>query len=114
MAGSWPDTTEPGAHAPVRHWVVGNIAGSALQKGDLSGGFTISPFHGPSPPAGSHRYGLFVFKQPTAKIPYVAYTDPIIQWDYAGFIAKYKLGEKVASNWHITQHFNASNADALY
>ena len=113
MAGSWPDTTEPGAHAPVRHWVVGNIAGSALKKGDLSSGFTISPFHGPSPPAGSHRYGLFIFKQPTSKIPYVAYTDPIIQWDYAGFIAKYKLGEKVASNWHITQHFNASNVDAL-
>ena len=43
----------------------------------------------------------------------MAYTDPIIQWDYAGFIAKYKLGEKVASNWHITQHFNASNVDAL-
>ena len=52
-----------GSHAPVRHWVVGNIDGLSLQLGDLAASETVSPFKGPSPPYGSHRYGFFLFRQ---------------------------------------------------
>jgi phosphatidylethanolamine-binding protein (PEBP) family uncharacterized protein len=56
MDGSFPDAAAPGGHAPVRHWVVGNIAAADLAAGNLTGALTVSPFHGPSPPVGSHRY----------------------------------------------------------
>ena len=54
-----------GPHAPVRHWVVGNIDGQSLSMGvDQSwSAVTVSPFKGPSPPWGSHRYGFFLFRQ---------------------------------------------------
>ena len=54
-----------GPHAPVRHWVVGNIDGQSLTMGvDQSwSAVTVSPFKGPSPPWGSHRYGFFLFRQ---------------------------------------------------
>ena len=52
-----------GSHAPVRHWVVGNIDGLSLQLGDLAASETVSAFKGPSPPYGSHRYGFFLFRQ---------------------------------------------------
>ena len=105
MNGSFPEATAPGAHAPVRHWVVGNIKGSELATGDLSKALTISPFVGPSPPAGSHRYGQFVFEQP-GKLQFDVYpaNASIVQWDYAKFITTYGLGQPVASNWHVTQH----------
>ena len=66
--GSWPDVTTPGPHAPVRHWVVANINGGDLVKGAknasaVAGATVVSPFHGPSPPWGSHRYGQFLFEQ---------------------------------------------------
>merc|ERR1740121_1096220 len=105
--GSWPDVTTPGSHAPVRHWVVGNIDHDMLKTGDFSKATTVSPFVGPSPPYGSHRYGQFLFRQPAGKIDdfeTYASTDPIIQWDYAAFIPKHGLGAPVASNWHVCQH----------
>ena len=55
MNGSFPYSTAPGPHAPVRHWVVGNILGSDLMAGSPFNATTVSPFHGPSPPSGSHR-----------------------------------------------------------
>ena len=60
---SFPEAPAPGAHAPVRHWIAGNIPGSGLKIGDFHAATTVSPFHGPSPPAGSHRYGQFIFVQ---------------------------------------------------
>ena len=65
IEGSFPDASAPGAHAPVRHWIAGNIEGVGLKKGDISSAFDVSAFHGPSPPAGSHRYGA----QPAAATP---------------------------------------------
>ena len=53
-----------GSHAPVRHWVLGNIDGLSLQLGVIpDASVTVSPFKGPSPPYGSHRYGFFLFRQ---------------------------------------------------
>ena len=75
-------------------------------KGDLSKATTISPFHGPSPPWGSHRYGQFLFEQKAGRIDFATYPSSasIVQWDYMAFIANYSLGAPVASNWHVTMH----------
>eukprot|EP00811_Abedinium_folium_P000960 NODE_10880_length_1323_cov_4.286789.p1 GENE.NODE_10880_length_1323_cov_4.286789~~NODE_10880_length_1323_cov_4.286789.p1 ORF type:complete len:388 (-),score=108.02 NODE_10880_length_1323_cov_4.286789:89-1252(-) len=105
MAGSWPNVTTPGSHAPVRHWVAGNIPGGDLRAGDLSGATTVSAFKGPSPPLGSHRYGQWLFSQHSQKIDYVALDDNArVNWDYEDFIAKHGLGEAVAMNWHVVQY----------
>merc|ERR1712130_667501 len=103
--GSWPVMQTPGSHAPVRHWVVGNLDRTALRTGDFSTGTTVSPFKGPSPPYGSHRYGQFLFEQ-IQKFDFEDLSgQSIVQWDYKGFLGKYALGDKlVSSNWHITQH----------
>ena len=103
--GTWPDVTTPGSKAPARHWVVGNILGSHLASGDLSAATTVSKFKGPSPPWGSHPYGLFLFKQAAAAVPYPTLPSPlgIYNWDYDAFISQHQLS-LVASNWHVTQH----------
>lgn len=105
--GSWPDVTTPGGHAPVRHWVVGNIDHDMLKTGDFSKATTVSRFVGPSPPWGSHRYGQFLFRQSTGIIDdfeTFAADEAITQWNYAAFIEKHSLGSPILSNWHVTQH----------
>jgi len=103
--GSWPDVTTAGGHAPVRHWVVGTLNATALHTGDFTSAATVSPFVGPSPPYGSHRYGQFLFKQ-LEQLDFEDLTGlPITQWDYKGFLGRYALADRfVASNWHITAH----------
>lgn len=114
MAGSWPNVTAAGGHAPVRHWVIGNIFGEALSKGDLSQATTVSAFKGPSPPSGSHRYGQWLFRQASGRIDYETLDDDArTNWDYEAFIAGHELGEIVASNWHVTQHMDARNASSV-
>ena len=106
MDGSFPTATAPGSHAPVRHWIQGNIAGADLQNADLSKSLVVSPFHGPSPPAGSHRYGQFLFEQPNGKIDYTPFAAnaSITQFDYGSWISQHQLGAPVANNWHVTEH----------
>lgn len=99
---SWPDEDGPGSAAPVRHWVAGNIDAAMLKSGNLSGAFTVSPYKGPSPPWGSHRYGLFLFKQ-NGSLSF-AKMEFGVDWDYNSFINNYSLGSPIASNWHTTQH----------
>merc|ERR1712151_342124 len=111
--GSWPVVTTPGSHAPVRHWVIGNLDANALRTGNFSTGTTVSPFVGPSPPYGSHRYGQFLFEQ-FQKFDFdVLNGSPTVQWDYKAFLATYALGDTpVASNWHITEHASPRNTFA--
>jgi phosphatidylethanolamine-binding protein (PEBP) family uncharacterized protein len=102
--GSWPDVKIAGDHAPVRHWVVGNLDATALRTGDFYAAFRVSDFVGPSPPYGSHRYGLFLFKQPK-KLQFKRISGSIAAWDFKEFLGRWGLANKlVASNWHITQH----------
>jgi len=113
--GSWPDVTTPGSYAPVRHWVIGNLDSESLVTGNFSTGFTVSDFHGPSPPYGSHRYGQFLFKQPT-KLEYTKISSPVItNWDYKQFLGHYGIGGKlVASNWHVTEHAEPRAAQIFF
>ena len=52
---------------PVRHWLVVNIPGAELRRGNITGGLVGEKFHSPGPPSGSHyhRYAQFVFEQPS-------------------------------------------------
>ena len=102
-SGSWPDETKPGSHAPVRHWVVGNLNKSMLTTGEFTGASTVTAFKGPGPPYGSHRYGYYLFKQ-TGKIEFQAISDGRTNWDYGSFIYEHDLGFPVAQNWCIIQH----------
>jgi len=103
--GSWANNvTMTGSHAPVRHWVVGNLDASMLKSGDFKGASTVSAFVGPSPPYGSHRYGQYLFKQ-SSRIEFVPFKSgaSIVDWDYGTFITNNSLIGPVATNWHVTQ-----------
>jgi len=112
--GSWPDAAMAGSHAPVRHWVVGNIDAEALRTGSFSNtATTVETFKGPSPPWGSHRYGLFLFQQIQRFDFEVLAGQSRLQWDYKGFLSRYALADRlVASNWHVVQHADPRD-DAL-
>eukprot|EP00929_Paragymnodinium_shiwhaense_P027853 TRINITY_DN16257_c0_g1_i7.p1 TRINITY_DN16257_c0_g1~~TRINITY_DN16257_c0_g1_i7.p1 ORF type:complete len:211 (-),score=33.96 TRINITY_DN16257_c0_g1_i7:117-749(-) len=117
--GTWPDVPTPGSKAPARHWVAGNIDAEMLKTGDFEHATTVSAFKGPSPPWGSHPYGLFLFKQGKGRADFETLPSPtgIYNWDYEAFMEKHSLGSPVASNWHVTQHMDprpASEALASY
>ena len=80
----WPG--ESGDHAPVRHWVVGNVAASQLKSGfsATDAGFTtITTYKAPAPMGGSHRYGFFLFAQPDGEIDFEVLDDnDRIAWNY--------------------------------
>ena len=120
MNGSWPLTREAGDHAPVRHWVVGNIPALTLALGDAlkpqnltADGDELTPYKAPGPLGGSHRYGLFLFKQSGAIEFDALDNDSRTNWDYGAFIAKYELGEKLASNFFMVQYFSCTDYDPL-
>ena len=82
-----PSRASP-TYAPIRHWLVGNVPGSALLTGNVGGkdgkGDTLSLYHAPGPPTGTgyHRYGQFVFEQPKPKIAFEAVSPSIAKWNY--------------------------------
>ena len=77
-----PSRASP-TYSPIRHWLVVNIPGSKLLNSlaDI-GGETLSPYHAPGPPAGTgyHRYGQFIFEQPTLNVKYAAVDKSIAKW----------------------------------
>lgn len=88
----------------MRHWVVGNIYGQTLKLGQMMQyAEQFSPFHGPSPPSGAHRYGFFIFEQ-TSKLPDPMFGDNITKWDYERYLTEANVGAPVASNWILVQH----------
>lgn len=98
------DPDAPSRKEPTRkewnHWLVGNIPGSDVQKGDV-----ISEYVGAGPPkdTGLHRYVFFLYKQP-GKIkfdePKKSKTDgKRANFSSEAFAKKYKLGSPVAGNF---------------
>mmetsp|Transcript_13912 Transcript_13912/g.35874 ORF Transcript_13912/g.35874 Transcript_13912/m.35874 type:complete len:189 (-) Transcript_13912:21-587(-) len=74
LPGSWPFSAI-GTLEPIRHMLVGNIAGDELTAGitaaDIAKApYLLSPYQAPAPPSGSHRYGFFIFEQSEAKIAF--------------------------------------------
>ena len=100
-----PSAAAPRA-APSSHWVVVVITGAGRAKWDISGGMGASPYHQPGPPPGSgyHRYGQFIFEQPTPQLAdFKPFEGSIALWNYTAFINTYALGEKVASNFLLAE-----------
>lgn len=87
------------------HWLVGNIPGSQVDKGE-----TLTEYVGSAPPEGSglHRYVLLVYKQPFK----LAFNERFISdrdgnrgnFSTKKFAYKYKLGEPVAGNFYQAQY----------
>lgn len=84
------------------HWLVGNIPGTAIEKGD-----TLSAYVGSGPPEGTglHRYVFLVYKQ-SEKLKFDEKRLTNTSGDHRGcfsiskFAEKYKLGNPVAGNFY--------------
>ena len=63
-------------------------------------GVVLSDYRRPGPPNGTgyHRYGQFLFEQPSAIVTYAAVAISRAHFDYRAFVAEYQLGEKLGSN----------------
>ena len=88
-----------------QHWLVVNIPGSDIAKGDV-----LTAYVGSGPPEGSglHRYVFLVFKQPRklkcdeARIPKNSGSNRG-KFSIMKFAKKYKLGEPLAGNFYQAQ-----------
>ncbi|KAL6423217.1 hypothetical protein ACFW04_010111 [Cataglyphis niger] len=84
------------------HWLVGNIPGSDVSKGDV-----LSQYIGSGPPKGTglHRYVFLLYKQP-GKLTFNEKRLTNRSGDNRGkfsikkFAAKYKLGNPIAGNMY--------------
>lgn len=110
--GTWPDCNQDcvGTKGPARHWLVGNIDANMLKNnGNISDATTVSKYKGPSPPWGSHPYGIFLFRQPgNKKIEFETLPSPIgiYNFDVTLWLNEYGFKDDgpVAMNWHVTMH----------
>lgn len=86
------------------HWLVGNIPGSDVAKGEV-----LSAYIGSGPPQGTgiHRYVFMVYKQPQK----LKFDEPRLKRSVDGrgnffltkFAEKYQLGQPVAGNFYLAQ-----------
>lgn len=88
------------------HWLVMNIPGNQIDKGDV-----ITDYVGSGPPkdSGLHRYVFLVFKQPkklSCNEPRIPKTsgDKRGKFSTAKLVSKYKLGDPVAGNLFQAQY----------
>ncbi|XP_015204007.1 phosphatidylethanolamine-binding protein 4 isoform X2 [Lepisosteus oculatus] len=92
-----------------RHWLVADIVGSDLQKGDIKG-TVLSEYRRPTPPSetGFHRYQLMLFEQQPKATPYLSPEEQkaLGNWDLQAFIQKFNLGSPVATVQFLTQNAN--------
>ncbi|XP_071865967.1 protein D2 isoform X1 [Bombus fervidus] len=84
------------------HWLVGNIPGSDVSKGEV-----LSQYIGSGPPEGTglHRYVFLLYKQPQK----LTFNEPRLtnrsgdnraNFSIKKFAAKYKLGDPIAGNMY--------------
>ena len=84
------------------HWLVGNIPGGDVDKGDTLSGYVGS---GPPEKTGLHRYVFLIYKQP-GKINFTEQRLPKTSGENRAafsikkFANKYKLGDPVAGNFY--------------
>ena len=88
------------------HWLVGNIPGSNVSKGE-----TLSEYVGSGPPEGTglHRYVFLIYKQ-NGKLSFDEKRltnrsgDNRGKFSIRNFAAKYKLGNPVAGNFYQAEY----------
>ncbi|XKL61067.1 hypothetical protein PGB90_008124 [Kerria lacca] len=90
------------------HWLVGNIPGSEIEKGE-----TLSEYigSGPPPDTGLHRYVFLVYQQPGK----LTFTEPRLTnrsgdnrglFKISKFVENYKLGNPIAGNFYQAKYDN--------
>ncbi|CAG5049621.1 unnamed protein product [Parnassius apollo] len=88
------------------HWLVGNVPGSDVSKGDVLSAYVGS---GPPPGTGLHRYVFLVYKQPDK----IAFDEKRLTntsadgrggFSIAKFAEKYNLGNPVAGNFYQAEY----------
>ncbi|TKS78933.1 Phosphatidylethanolamine-binding protein 4 [Collichthys lucidus] len=103
-----PSRTKP-TSAYWRHWLVVNIQGNALKKGEIQG-TTLTDYYPPKPPqdSGFHRYQFMLFEQ----LPDVPVSlserekSSRGKWDLEAFVTRFNLGKPVAVLQFLTQNYN--------
>ncbi|KAG7480730.1 hypothetical protein MATL_G00059410 [Megalops atlanticus] len=90
-----------------RHWLVVDIVGSDLKKGDIKG-LVLSDYRHPTPPQGTglHRYQFMLFEQPADKTLSLSQEEKssLGNWDPQAFIQRFGLGKPLASLQFLTQN----------
>ncbi|XP_061585925.1 phosphatidylethanolamine-binding protein 4, partial [Cololabis saira] len=90
-----------------RPWLVVNVKGNALKNGRIDGN-TLTDYHPPTPPqkSGFHRYQFVLFEQPPhTPVSLTEEEKSSGKWDFQNFIARFDLGEPVATLQFLTQTF---------
>ncbi len=84
--------------SPWLHWIKVNWDGHSNSL-ELSGGGT--PYRGPTPPKGVHRYVILVFEQLEGKEPENSNPGNRGKWDLDGFVKIDNLGRCYAANYFL-------------
>uniref|UniRef100_A0A3Q0R703 Phosphatidylethanolamine binding protein 4 n=1 Tax=Amphilophus citrinellus TaxID=61819 RepID=A0A3Q0R703_AMPCI len=91
-----------------RHWLVVDIQGSALKKGQIEG-TSLTDYNPPTPPqkSGFHRYQFMLFEQPPGTPVSLTNKEKASRgkWDFQAFITRFDLGEPVATLQFLTQNY---------
>ncbi|KAM9857842.1 phosphatidylethanolamine-binding protein 4 [Aulostomus maculatus] len=91
-----------------RHWLVVDIQGGALKKGQLTG-TTVTDYRPPTPPrrSGFHRYQFMLFQQPPDAAVSLSQEETSARgkWDLQAFISRAGLGQPVAALQFLTQNY---------
>ena len=99
-----PSRKEP-TRGEIKHWLVVNIPGKDLTKGETLAGYRGS---GPSEGSGLHRYIFLVYKQSGLLKHSETAVDPNGREGRVGFkvrqfAKKYNLGQPIAGNFYQAQ-----------
>jgi hypothetical protein len=114
--GSWPDPVAVGENSPVRHWIVGNLAGDLLRSTGYREAEGASPgkivsvlqsYRAPHIPVASDRYGVYLFLQ-EKKNQFAPVPEPITNFPYAAFLDRYRLTKPAASNYFVAVYTSES------
>ncbi|KAM7416555.1 hypothetical protein PAMA_018559 [Pampus argenteus] len=102
-----PSRTKP-TSAHWRHWLVVDIQGNTLKKGQMTG-TTLTDYHPPTPPqkSGFHRYQFMLFEQPPDTPVSLTKQEKSARgkWDLEAFIQRFALGVPVATLQFLTQNY---------
>ncbi|XP_050973085.1 phosphatidylethanolamine-binding protein 4 [Labeo rohita] len=90
-----------------RHWLLVDIKGKALRRGDVSG-VELSAYTRPIPPQGTglHRYQFYVYEQPGGQSLSLSPQEDSSRgnWDPQAFVQRFGLATPVASLQFLTQN----------
>jgi phosphatidylethanolamine-binding protein (PEBP) family uncharacterized protein len=79
------------------HWVVVNIPGS-----DVSKGFTMTPYNGPTPPRGTHRYVFLLYEQPEGVTLPKSHIKQRAKFHADKWAKDHKLGDPIGATYFKT------------